>query len=329
MFNAQCSNVHESAWLSRFLSPDPFVQTPTHSQSYNRYSYCLNNPLKYTDPSGYKQKPFFEWEMNYFNSGASLVFSRPDIGSLYLSGSMGYTYVGNNEYIDKASGETVGYETVFNNYILPAQNKESGNSESTDIVNLYFPRQTPVLTNKYIPGAIKWNVDGSTWYVFGFTTIYTSRTYEVGAPLGQGGGYSVWQNAAEKSGYASSTLGGLGNIVYSEYKGVERWVGKNGNYYNSSKVRMNGGYARSAQLAKSASMTYKIAGHSMTALSVGFTAVDFAYSDKSGGDYAKLVSAGIGVGLCFIPVIGPGLSIIYGIADSAGAFDGIYDYFDQ
>jgi hypothetical protein len=38
--------------IGRFLSPDPYVQDPEFSQSYNRYSYCLNNPLKYTDPSG-------------------------------------------------------------------------------------------------------------------------------------------------------------------------------------------------------------------------------------------------------------------------------------
>ena len=38
--------------IGRFLSPDPFVQAPEFSQSYNRYSYCLNNPLIYTDPDG-------------------------------------------------------------------------------------------------------------------------------------------------------------------------------------------------------------------------------------------------------------------------------------
>jgi RHS repeat-associated protein len=38
--------------LARFLSPDPFVQMPDFSQSYNRYSYALNNPLMYTDPDG-------------------------------------------------------------------------------------------------------------------------------------------------------------------------------------------------------------------------------------------------------------------------------------
>lgn len=38
--------------LGRFLSTDNFVQEPGSTQSFNRYSYCLNNPLKYTDPSG-------------------------------------------------------------------------------------------------------------------------------------------------------------------------------------------------------------------------------------------------------------------------------------
>ncbi|MFP4047287.1 MAG: RHS repeat domain-containing protein [Bacteroidales bacterium] len=38
--------------LGRFLSPDPYVQMPDNSQNFNRYAYCLNNPLIYTDPSG-------------------------------------------------------------------------------------------------------------------------------------------------------------------------------------------------------------------------------------------------------------------------------------
>ncbi len=39
--------------LGRFLTPDPYVQAPTLSQSWNRYSYVWNNPLRNTDPSGY------------------------------------------------------------------------------------------------------------------------------------------------------------------------------------------------------------------------------------------------------------------------------------
>jgi len=39
--------------IGRFLSADPYVQSPHSSQSYNRYAYVQNNPLKYTDPSGH------------------------------------------------------------------------------------------------------------------------------------------------------------------------------------------------------------------------------------------------------------------------------------
>jgi len=41
------------AALGRMLQADPFVQEPTASQSFNRYTYVFNNPLSYTDPSGY------------------------------------------------------------------------------------------------------------------------------------------------------------------------------------------------------------------------------------------------------------------------------------
>ncbi len=39
--------------LGRFVTADPFLQDPGNLQSYNRYSYVLNNPLMYVDPSGY------------------------------------------------------------------------------------------------------------------------------------------------------------------------------------------------------------------------------------------------------------------------------------
>ncbi len=38
--------------MAQFLSPDPFIQAPDNWYNYNRYGYCLNNPLVYTDPDG-------------------------------------------------------------------------------------------------------------------------------------------------------------------------------------------------------------------------------------------------------------------------------------
>jgi RHS repeat-associated protein len=39
--------------MGRFISADAIVQNFKNSQCLNRYSYCLNNPLKYSDPSGH------------------------------------------------------------------------------------------------------------------------------------------------------------------------------------------------------------------------------------------------------------------------------------
>lgn len=39
--------------IGRFLQADPVVQDPSNTQNFNRYTYVWNNPLAYTDPSGY------------------------------------------------------------------------------------------------------------------------------------------------------------------------------------------------------------------------------------------------------------------------------------
>ena len=43
----------EDAISGRMLSPDPHVPDPTNSQSYNRYSYVINNPVTLIDPTGF------------------------------------------------------------------------------------------------------------------------------------------------------------------------------------------------------------------------------------------------------------------------------------
>jgi RHS repeat-associated protein len=48
--------------VGRFLSPDPNVQFASDLQSYNRYSYVTNNPLRYTDPTGYYVYQHSAWK---------------------------------------------------------------------------------------------------------------------------------------------------------------------------------------------------------------------------------------------------------------------------
>ena len=38
--------------LHRFLMPDNYIQDPFNTQNFNRYGYCLNNPLVYVDQDG-------------------------------------------------------------------------------------------------------------------------------------------------------------------------------------------------------------------------------------------------------------------------------------
>ncbi|MFD2167650.1 FG-GAP-like repeat-containing protein [Thalassotalea euphylliae] len=58
--------------LGRFLQADPHIQAPTNSQNYNRYSYVLNNPLSYTDPSGYFFKSLKKFVKKHWRSALAI-----------------------------------------------------------------------------------------------------------------------------------------------------------------------------------------------------------------------------------------------------------------
>ncbi|MBE0388785.1 hypothetical protein PLUTE_a5306 [Pseudoalteromonas luteoviolacea DSM 6061] len=69
----------------RFMQADPFVQAPTNLQNYNAYSYVLNNPLSYTDPSGYFFKKLAGTLLS--RKGAQLVgFSLGGLTGAWLGG---------------------------------------------------------------------------------------------------------------------------------------------------------------------------------------------------------------------------------------------------
>jgi len=86
---------------AQFFSPDPFIQEAGNWQNYNRYSYVFNNPLIFTDPSGYRKKTFHELEMEYLSD---------------------YTPVRNTSYRYIKKAGTSGGGGLFNSYI-DAQNK--------------------------------------------------------------------------------------------------------------------------------------------------------------------------------------------------------------
>lgn len=70
--------------LGRFLQADPLIQDLSNPQSLNRYTYVFNNPLAYTDPTGYSAfskylRPILAIGAAYFTAGWST--------SLYAAGN--------------------------------------------------------------------------------------------------------------------------------------------------------------------------------------------------------------------------------------------------
>jgi len=130
MFNLINMNgrVYDSE-IARFVSPDPIIQDPYNILSYNRYAYCLNNPLKYTDPSGYSSKRLWEEEllrMESYGQNTQFFNNYPNNWSEYQSyfsrshyGNTTYQYNWETgKYTDKL-GRKVSYSEVFVNYIVP------------------------------------------------------------------------------------------------------------------------------------------------------------------------------------------------------------------
>jgi RHS repeat-associated protein len=87
--------------IGRFMSADPFIQAPYELQSHNRYAYVFNNPLLFTDPSGYSAwtkfrdkvlKPIAVIAVVYFSGGAAagyLGFAQGTLGYAITAGAVG------------------------------------------------------------------------------------------------------------------------------------------------------------------------------------------------------------------------------------------------
>ncbi|NNV55035.1 FG-GAP-like repeat-containing protein [Limnovirga soli] len=100
--------------LGRFLTPDPYVQFPDNLQSMNRYAYVLNNPLSFTDPSGY----FLNGLKGFLKKNASAVVS---IGIMIATGGTGAifsTVLGSSFLGAVASGAAVGFGASFTSVLV-------------------------------------------------------------------------------------------------------------------------------------------------------------------------------------------------------------------
>jgi len=66
---------YDDPTLGRFISPDSIVPEPGNPQSFNRFAYVYNNPLKYTDPTGH-----------WIESAVDIAFIAYDIWDIHQNG---------------------------------------------------------------------------------------------------------------------------------------------------------------------------------------------------------------------------------------------------
>nr|WP_321277961.1 RHS repeat-associated core domain-containing protein [uncultured Vibrio sp.] len=101
--------------LGRFLSADPHIQAPYLVNSFNRYSYVMNNPLKYTDPTG-----FFWSEV-----GEAISSAWSSVSSFFSGSSSSSGGSGGNDWASGGGSEPGKQSTVNQTGDIPDKSKDN------------------------------------------------------------------------------------------------------------------------------------------------------------------------------------------------------------
>ena len=168
--------------VGRFLEPDPVIQDASSTQNLNRYSYALNNPLKYVDPSGYKMFNYLSDTYDYEGGG---FWYR---GDYYRYNSE----VGGGQGGFVASNGSGGQQSVY---------QAKGYEQTTDYFNAYKNKDGDWVITSYSRSETKyWN----EWELTGYV-------YPSGGNATNGWGMPDWGNTAID--HTSKTVGGLGLLT--------------------------------------------------------------------------------------------------------------------
>jgi RHS repeat-associated protein len=116
--------------IGRFISADTVIPNMANPQCFNRYSYCLNNPLKYTDPSGHGSETNSETSSTSINYSAS---GQITVTISYTTTIKVYSNVPNPDVMDELmenmtfaagyGGIAAGFSTLMSLYISTANPK--------------------------------------------------------------------------------------------------------------------------------------------------------------------------------------------------------------
>ena len=209
---------------ARFLSPDNFVQQPWNSQNFNRYSYCLNNPLKYNDPSG-------EW----FGLDDLLVagagFLAGYVSNGISSGNWGWKSVQSG--LTTAVSSWLGYNTAGLSSASGAITSSTWNSIGglalNTAVNSLFPSMTIPISNHFSYSISPSFAFGDSGLMAGmFSSInYADGDFSLSVGFGGGNQFTGWNVYAKNNrwglGYTRthfSEANVKGNVLDNQYVGT-------------------------------------------------------------------------------------------------------------
>jgi len=226
--------------LARFLAPDPYVGSGM-SNDFNRYVYCRDNPMMYSDPTGEFKIPYFEigWGFGLPGSNGGGGFYRGSFGP--NSGFSGNYNPNTNTFT--AGSTYYGYQTSQVMYNPNNQNYQM-NSSSHVLVGHYYTTYNAVwMANA---NTIKVNSTGSRHDVYAdyssylkYPTIQNNLSID---PLDP--------NQALSS--LNTTLGAAGLYTSAkqyQYMIGKSWRGINGNWYTFTRGANQYTGARSTAVA--------------------------------------------------------------------------------
>jgi RHS repeat-associated protein len=134
--------------LAQFVSPDPFVSDPDDPQKLNRYSYVLNNPINYIDPSGYFHRHktsggFFSSFFGFFIGAIVTVLTENPVLGGVVGGAVNAGLNGGNIF----AGAFIGGVTAgLTNGLLGV-----GSSDSPNLTKALISTQAGVFASNFAP----------------------------------------------------------------------------------------------------------------------------------------------------------------------------------
>lgn len=185
--------------LGRFLSPDNYVQMPDNTQSFNRYSYCINNPLKYVDPSG-------QWFGIDDLLIAGMGFVAGYLSNALTSGNWGWNSV--KAGACSAVSSWLGFNTagLATGTITTATFQTGMNIGLNTLINSFLPPLNVPITDNFGLSffALCGIGNGGISVGVGCGVSYTNGDFSVQTGVGFGKNYIGWNASASYKGYGGS-----------------------------------------------------------------------------------------------------------------------------